>query len=477
MNDDCWLEVINVLALSPSTRDMWHLMQVCRILYTLGMPILVRLWSNGLSSESRYDPECVDRFCKFMLSGDGERLKQLRKFDVADIVGSHMWDRPLLFRVVDNATSLEELEMDGDLFFAYVQAFDTPRHFEHLAVLTVRSANDIGDALGRVRAPLARLTLDFDDVDDELEDEDEELPDCVSLILPFRDTLTELNVINGWLDNALDTVTFNRLTCLQLENTFIPPVGQLAHAFPNLKQLEAIFCFGDEEDDEFRASNEDSQAEGDTWHHLDVVSVHRPGFLYGLALTCTARCMAFEYVDGPEEVDLAASLLSIMHPKCLRVGSRSVQTLAGIFTPLAGVASGISELHVLVDMTHEGGRSSVLTDIAIDSVVFACATLHLTHFMLTVFAPQVRDNLPLTDLGRYISTYNLSELAHRLMVTVPTLEFMRLCFTRQHRAYWQVTEVADGPRQLQSISKAHGDSITRSIFPIASRAEAEFFKD
>lgn len=367
MNNDCWLEVISVLALTQSTLDIWRLMQACRGLYTLGMPILVRLWASSLSSEYRYDPECVDRFNKFMLSGDGARLKQLRRLDIADIVGSHMWDRPLLFRVIDGAVNLEELEIDGDLFFAYVRAFHTPRHFEHLAALTVRSANDLGEALNGVQAPLTRLTLDFDDVDDELEDDDEELPDCLFLILPFRDTLRELNVINGWLDNAEHTTTYNHLLCLQLENTFIPPVGQLAHAFPNLSRLEAIFCFGDEENDEFRASNEQSQARGDTWHHLDLVSVHRPGFLYGLALTCTARCVAFEYVDGPEEAELAASLLSTMQPKSLRVGSRSIHTLAAIFAPAPGASQNISELHVLLDMAHEGGRSSVIIDVAIVS--------------------------------------------------------------------------------------------------------------
>lgn len=380
MNNDCWLEVINFLALTQGMADIWHLMQTCRALYTLGMPVLVRLWSDALSTSCRYDPECVNRFSQFMLSGDGDRLKQLRKLDIADIVGTHLWDRELLFRLVDGVSKLEELEVEGDFFFAYLQAVDGVRHFDQLHVLTLRSANDVGDALSRMEAPVERLTLDFDDVDDELEDDDEELPDALSMISVFRHTLRELNVVNGWLDNTEHTAVYNRLTCLQLENTYIPPVGQLVRAFPNLQRLETVFCFGDEDNDEFRMTNEQSQAHGDAWSYLDFVSVHRPDFLYGLALTCTARCVAFESVDRSEEVELAASLLSTMQSRCLRVGSKSVEALEGILTAVTGSTSTVTKLHVIVDLVHEGNRPPRIVGVAIVSIL--CFITHICQLLI-----------------------------------------------------------------------------------------------
>ena len=57
-----------------------------------------------------------------------------------------------------------------------------------------------------------------------------------------------------------------------------------------------------------------------------------------------------------------------------------------------------------------------------------------------------------------------------------SLVFIRLFFAGQGRAYWQVAGDKDG-RQLHRIGIIAGDSITRSIFPIPSRAETEFLKE
>lgn len=367
MNDDCWLEVFNLLAADENITSIWRLMRVCWSLYIAGMPILVRLWSNALSSECLYDPACVERFCLFMLSGDSMRLKQLRRLDVADIVGAPMWDQQLLFRVISGAVHLEELEVDGDTLSSYMTDPEATRHFARLTVLTVRSCNDVGEALQSLQAPVRQLTLDFDAVDDELEEEDEELPDVSMMILPFCDTLEVLSINNGWLDRAEETPSYPQLTCLQMENTFIPPVGQLARAFPNLRRLEAMLCYADEEGDEFRQLNERSQAQGNYWQHLDFISVHRPGFLYGLALSSIARSVAFELVDGPEETEVAAALLVTMQPSCLRIGTRSVSALQNILSPvLASLTNVVSRLHIIVDMVQEDeGASALSVDIAI----------------------------------------------------------------------------------------------------------------
>jgi hypothetical protein len=356
MNADCWREIFNLLLSTKSIIPIWRLMCVCKVLYNIGIPTLVRTWSNILSSKCAYDPPCVERFCRFMLSGDGMRPKCLRKLDVADILVGPMWSQHLIFRVISMAVYLEELELDGDLLYYYLQDSNNSLHFNRLASLTLRSANDVGHAFQELRAPIKRLTLDFDDVDDDLEDDDEELPDSFSFVFPFRDSVEELRVTNGWLDDIETVFACSRLTSLQLESTFIPPVGHLARIFPNLQLLEVIFCFSEHEGDEFRAVNERSQQGGDTWHHLDFISVHRPGFLYGLALVCTTRCVAFELVDGFEEAELASSLLAAMQPTSLRLSFRSSESLQHVLTSLlSGVIGCISELHIIVDISQESG--------------------------------------------------------------------------------------------------------------------------
>ncbi|KAI0341881.1 hypothetical protein BDW22DRAFT_215526 [Trametopsis cervina] len=355
------------------------------------------------------------------------------------------------------------------------------RHFPHLSVLALRSAGDAGDALLEIQAPIRRLTLDFDEVDDELEDSDEDPPDVFSLLPPFQETLDRLAVNNGWLEHVLGGEVYGRLFCLQMQNTFIPPVGRLVRAFPNLQRLEALFCFTNEDPDQFRVSNELSQLLGNTWRHLDVIAVHRPDFLYGLALGCTTRCIAFEIIDDRDEAEKAAELFAVLQPTSLRLGSRSIQGLREVLTPiLAKAALSVFALHIIVDMALEGGQAPTVIDVSIDRVFAASSTMRLTHFMLTVCAPQVRNRSALSAQELHIRDYDLSELARRAMVIFPSLEFARFCFSRQDVSYWRVTRMSrprTAQRQLEAISQAEGDIVTREIFPIPSHAEAAFFKE
>jgi hypothetical protein len=81
--------------------------------------------------------------------------------------------------------------------------------------------------------------------------------------------------------------------------------------------------------------------------------------------------------------------------------------------------------------------------------------------------------LPLSELEQYIRDYDLEVLASQLFHAFSTLEFVRLCFSRQRRAYWRAIENS-AIRSLQPISIELGDSLTRDIFPVAPRSEAAF---
>ncbi|KAI0361811.1 hypothetical protein OH77DRAFT_1390256 [Trametes cingulata] len=306
------------------------LMQTCRTLYREGPRFLldrqVVMWGSDRQ---------VASFCLFMLCGEGQRLRHLRKLAIVPGDISRQTSKALAV-VLEDATNLEELTFHSSesILSAHHKIPRALSRIKSLRRLTLLDAGKVTcQSLRQIAVPLEylKLTYGFDDLltlRQALQPAEEQQYHPVVLCAGVAASLKELCIEDWERDIPLlsHDVVYPNLQHLTLTDDF-PLVRPYIRCFPNLNHLTVRMAAVDLKSElwdrmdslqHHRELNVLDQLRYGTWRHLKLFN---GGILelFLLGLTCHIEHLSFHGSVERWESELLGPILDGAKPQTLEL--------------------------------------------------------------------------------------------------------------------------------------------------------------
>jgi hypothetical protein len=304
--------LIVVMAMLP-TESLNSMMQTCKLLHAVGLPLLIQSYES-----ERYDFSLVS-FLRFLLVNPAVRAPCLRTLTMTEDHGFGIFRpdfplespegneiRKMLEQILVHAHNLVRLHVNRcDWLFGssnlVVAALRGCRALTHLYISTKPSWN-VAYLMSRFDCPLRSFNLHF--IEPSLECE---IVLGVEAFVLYADTLERLEISGARLSPrpgyTLQWPRVNELRCRVEQD-----VSFLASSFPNVKIFSLLYS---------RYKANAAGHDTTTWSNLDRVIL--PPVAYTLAPRCPARLFSTWITSPYFDLEQLTDLLSVMMPLVLDV--------------------------------------------------------------------------------------------------------------------------------------------------------------